>query len=130
MPEAKTLLVSRVTLFVISLIAIFLAWNPDSSVFGIVSFAWAGFGAAFGPVVLLALYWRRSNGAGALAGILSGGLMVFIWKFAIRPLGGIWNIYELLPAFLIALAVNVIVSLITAAPDKEITDVFDSVKSK
>jgi sodium/proline symporter len=128
MSEKKTLLISRITLLLISLIAIFLAWNPDSSVFSIVSFAWAGFGAAFGPVVLLALYGRRSNGAGALAGILAGGLMVFIWKFAVRPLGGIWNIYELLPAFLIALAVNVAVSLVTAAPGKEITETFDSVK--
>ena len=128
MSEKRTLLVSRITLFIISLVAIFLAWNPDSSVFGIVSFAWAGFGAAFGPVVLLALYWRRSNGAGALAGILSGGLMVFVWKFAVRPLGGVWNIYELLPAFLTALAVNVAVSLVTAPPDSRITEDFDRVK--
>lgn len=128
MSEKTALLISRVTLLAIALVGILLAWNPNSSVFGIVSFAWAGFGAAFGPVVLLALYWKRSNGAGALAGIFAGGLMVFIWKFAVRPLGGIWNIYELLPAFLIALLVNVIVSLLTKAPDKEILDTFEEVK--
>ncbi|MGI5990246.1 MAG: sodium/proline symporter [Lachnospiraceae bacterium] len=130
MSEKKTLLVSRVTLLVIALIGILLAWDPNSSVFGIVSFAWAGFGASFGPVVLLALYWKRSNKAGALAGIFSGGLMVFVWKFAVRPLGGIWDLYELLPAFLTALVVNVIVSLLTKAPDQEVLDTFEQVKAE
>ena len=70
------------------LVAILLAWNPDSSVFTIVSFAWAGFGAAFGPVMLFALFWKRSNLQGALAGMISGGVMVFVWKYGVRPLGG------------------------------------------
>ena len=111
------------------IIAVFLAWNPDSSVFKIVSFAWAGFGAAFGPVMLLALFWKRSNMAGALAGMVTGGVMVFLWKYVISKLGGAFAIYELLPAFVLALIVNIVVSLCTKAPDKEIQDIFDEVKN-
>ena len=125
--EGKQLLVSRLSLIVIAVVAVFLAWNKDSSVFRIVSFAWAGFGASFGPVVLLALFWRRSNRYGAIAGMLAGGIMIFIWKFAVRPMGGILDIYELLPAFIIALVINIIVSLATKAPDKELTDLYDEV---
>ena len=125
----KTLLkVARVSLLIIAVIGIAIAWNPDSSVFGIVSFAWAGFGAAFGPVVLLALFWRRSNMWGALFGMLSGGVMIFVWKFAIRTMGGAWDICELLPAFVVAFLVNILVSLCTPAPSKEVTDVFDEMK--
>ena len=101
--------------------------NPDSSVFTIVSFAWAGFGASFGPVMLFALFWKRSNFQGALAGMISGGVMVFVWKYLVRPLGGAWNIYELLPAFLAASAAIVIVSLATAPPSQEIVREFDSI---
>ena len=125
--EGKQLLVSRLSLIVIAVVAVFLAWNKDSSVFRIVSFAWAGFGASFGPIVLLALFWRRSNRYGAIAGMLAGGIMIFIWKFAVRPMGGILDIYELLPAFIIALVINIIVSLATKAPDKELTDLYDEV---
>ncbi len=123
----KTLQISRLTLLVVALIGVVFAWDSTSSVFRIVSFAWAGFGASFGPVVLLALFWKRSNRYGALAGMLTGGIMIFVWKFLVRPLGGVLDIYELLPAFLIALAVNVIVSLATPAPDKAITDEFDAI---
>ncbi len=125
----KTVRTARITLVVIAIIAAVLARNPDSSVFGIVSFAWAGFGAAFGPVVLFALFWRRTNRYGAIAGMVSGGAMVFIWKYCIRPLGSAWDIYELLPAFIIACIAIVVFSLATPAPSKEITDEFDYVKS-
>ena len=119
--------VAKVTVILISIIAIFIAKDPDSSVFQIVSFAWAGFGAAFGPVVLLSLFWKRSNLQGALAGMITGGAFVFIWKFGIAKLGGGFAIYELLPAFLIALVVNVVVSLTTKAPDSEIVNTFEQV---
>ena len=127
--EKMTVVVARICLVVIAVIGIFLASDPNSSVFGIVSFAWAGFGAAFGPVVLAALFWKRSNMYGALAGMISGGAMVFIWKYLVRPLGGAWNIYELLPAFIVALAAIIIVSLLTPAPSKEIQDEFEEVKA-
>ncbi|MCR5772608.1 MAG: Na+/proline symporter, partial [Butyrivibrio sp.] len=104
-----------------------IARDPDSSVFQIVSFAWAGFGAAFGPVVLLSLFWKRSNLQGAIAGMITGGAFVFIWKYVIAKLGGPFAIYELLPAFIIALLANIIVSLNTPAPDKETTATFESI---
>ena len=129
MSNKVSVIVARATVVVISIIAVFLAWNPDSSVFKIVSFAWAGFGAAFGPVMLLALFWKRSNMAGALAGMVTGGVMVFLWKYVISKLGGAFAIYELLPAFVLALIVNIVVSLCTKAPDKEIQDIFDEVKN-
>ncbi len=127
--KTKQLVVSRVTLIAIAVVSAFFAWDPNSSVFVIVSFAWAGFGACFGPVVLLALFWRRSNRQGCLAGMLAGGISVFVWKFLVRPLGGAFNIYELLPAFLIAIAVNVVVSLLTPEPPKKVLDDFDAVKA-
>lgn len=108
--------VAKITVVLISVIAIFIARDPNSSVFSIVSFAWAGFGAAFGPVVLLALFWKRSTKEGALTGMITGAIVVFLWKYVISGLGGAFAIYELLPAFIIALIVNVIVSLLTKAP--------------
>ena len=107
----------------------FIAWDSNSNVFKIVSFAWAGFGASFGPVMLLALFWKRSNKYGAICGMLTGGAMVFIWKFIIAAkVGGVFAIYELLPAFLCGLAVNIIISLITRKPSDEIVTEFEQVK--
>lgn len=123
----KEMVAARLTVIGIAAVGVILAWNPNSSVFRVVSFAWAGFGAAFGPAVLLSLFWKRSNRQGALAGMLSGGGMVFLWKFVISKLGGAFAIYELLPAFLVALAVNVAVSLATPAPDAEIRKEFEAV---
>lgn len=128
--EKAAMFIARVSVIIISVIAVFIASDPNSSVFDIVSFSWAGFGAAFGPVVLLALFWKRSNRQGAYAGMLTGGAMVFIWKFLIKPIGGVWGIYELLPAFLVAIAVNVVVSLATEAPAQEIVDEFEAVKAE
>ena len=124
------MLLARGTMVVISLVAAFLARDPSSSVFRVVSFAWAGFGAAFGPTVLFALFWKRSNKWGALAGMISGGAMVFIWKYLIAPMGGIWGIYELLPAFIVASVAIVVVSLATEKPSAEIEKVFDEVNAK
>ena len=112
----------------IAVIGVFIARNPDSSVFAIVSFAWAGFGAAFGPAMLFSLFWKRTNLSGVLAGMVSGGVMVFVWKFVVRPLGGAWNIYELLPAFIVSAMFIVVVSLCTKAPDESIVKEFESVK--
>ena len=118
---------SRITLVAITLIAMVIAWNSNSTVFGITSFAWAGFGAAFGPLVLFSLFWKRTNWYGAIAGMVSGGAMVFIWKLLIKPLGGVFGIYELLPAFIISCIMIVAVSLATGKPSKEIEAEFDSV---
>lgn len=127
--SAKTSIkIARAAVVGISLVAMFIARDPDSSVFRIVSFAWAGFGSTFGPTVLLALFWKRSNKNGALAGMITGGVMVFVWKYLIAPMGGIFGIYELLPAFVLGLVVNIVVSLATGAPSQEIQDEFERVK--
>ena len=125
--DKASMMAARLTVAGVAVVSLALAWNPDSSVFNIVSFAWAGFGASFGPVMLAALFWKRSNFNGALAGMIAGGVMVFVWKYLVRPLGGAWNVYELLPAFLVACAAIVVVSLATAAPSKEIVNEFDSI---
>ena len=122
------MIAARLTVIIIAIISVFLAWNPNSSVFRVVSFAWAGFGAAFGPTVLFALFWRKSNKYGALAAMASGGLMVFIWKFLIAPMGGAFAIYELLPAFIVASVMMIIVSLATGEPDAEVSGVFDQMR--
>jgi len=124
---AAQMRIARLSVLLISAAGIVIAWNPNSSVFRVVSFAWAGFGAAFGPVVLLALFWRRCNRQGAAAGMVAGGAMIFIWKFGVARLGGVFAIYELLPAFLIATVVIIVVSLLTPAPDRKVTDTFDKV---
>ena len=124
----KSMIVARSTMVVIALIAAFMARDPNSSVFRVVSFAWAGFGAAFGPTVLFGLFWRRSNKWGALAGMITGGAMVFVWKYMIAPMGGAWAIYELLPAFIAASIAIVVVSLLTSKPGADVEKIFDEIK--
>lgn len=126
--EKQSLLIARITIAAIAILGILLARDPNSSVFGIVSFAWAGFGGAFGAVMLCALFWKRSNKWGALAGMLSGGATVFLWKYFVRPLGGVWNIYELLPAFFVSLLFIIVISLLTAAPDDAQIKEFEAAK--
>ena len=125
--EHMQMVMARVTLVVIAAIGVFIAKDPNSSVFNIVSFAWAGFGGAFGPVMLLALFWKRCNRQGAIAGMIGGGIAVFVWHYLLKPMGGILGIYELLPAFIIGLALCVIVSLCTKAPEEEIVKEFEKV---
>ena len=131
----NNMLVARITVAVISVVSVLFAWDPNSSVFKIVSFAWAGFGAAFAPLVLFALFWKRTTKWGALAGIVSGGASAIIWEYVVTPFGkshGIdaLTIYELLPAFIISCIFIVVVSLATKAPDKEIIEEFEEVKAQ
>ena len=128
MSTKTAMLAARLTVVAIAVVGVVLAWDPNSSVFRVVSFAWAGFGAAFGPVVLFALFWKRSTKLGALAGMVSGGAMVFLWKFCIAELGGVFAIYELLPAFIVACVAIVVVSLLTPAPEQAILDEFEKAK--
>ena len=126
--DDKTLMhISRITLLVISVFAVFIAWNENSVIFTIVSFAWAGFGATFGPLMLFSLFWRRINRSGAIAGMVSGAATVFVWKLLLKPLGGLFGIYELLPAAIVSSIVIIVVSLITAPPNEEICKEFDSI---
>ena len=104
------------------------ALAENSVIFTIVSFAWAGFGATFGPLMLFSLFWKRINRAGAIAGMLSGGAMVFIWKLLVRPIGGVWDVYELLPAFIFSCLCIVVVSLLTNAPSEKMNREFEEVR--
>ncbi len=126
--EKQAMFVARISVIIISCIAVFIARDSNSSVFGIVSFAWAGFGGTFAPVVIMALFWKRSNKQGALAGMLVGGTTVFVWKYLIKPMGGIFGIYELLPAFILGIIAIVIVSKLTPAPSEEIVEEFERVQ--
>ncbi len=128
--EKKSLSIARITILVISVVGVFLARDPNSSVFGIVSFAWAGFGGSFGATMICALFWKRTTLQGALAGMVAGGATVFIWKYAVAPMGGLLNIYELLPAFFVSLAFVIVVSLLTKAPEREIIDEFEYARAK
>lgn len=126
--DKQVLVISRITLLAITGVAIIIALDENSVIFNIVSFAWAGFGATFGPLMLMSLFWKRINRWGAIAGMIGGGVMVFVWNLAIRPLGGIWDVYELLPAFIFSCVCIVVVSLLTPAPSKEIQQEFEEVK--
>ena len=128
MSDKKTMLIARITVVGVAVLGVIFASDPNSSIFRVVSFAWAGFGATFGPIMLFSLFWKRCNWQGALAGMLAGGLMVFVWKYLISPLGGVFGIYELLPAFLTSLLVCVVVSLVTPAPSAEIEAEFEAAK--
>ncbi len=127
--DKQVMTVSRITLLLIAVIAIFIALDENSVIFKIVSFAWAGFGATFGPLMVFSLFWRRMNRAGAIAGMASGAATVFIWKLLISPIGGIFAVYELLPAFIISSVAIVVTSLLTAPPADDVTADFDRVRS-
>ena len=127
--EKQVMKVSRITLLVLALIGIIFALDEKSVIFDIVSFAWSGFGATFGPLMLFSLFWKRINKEGAIAGMVGGAGMVFLWKLLISKLGGVFAIYELLPAFIFSSICIVVVSLLTKAPSKEIEEDFEAVRS-
>lgn len=126
--DKKVLWVSRIMLLAISAVGIVIALDENSVIFTLVAFAWAGFGATFGPIMLLSLFWKRTTWRGAVAGMVSGAATVFIWKLFFKPLGGVFGIYELLPAFLVSLAFIVGVSLLDKAPSAEIEAEFEEAK--
>ena len=134
----ELIFVSRLAVAAVAIAAIALAMNTDSAFFKVVmkmvSFAWAGFGAAFGPLILLALFWKRTNLAGAISGMVVGAVTCFVWKFGVsadylaaHP-DSILNLYELVPGFIFAFAAIVVVSLVTGKPAAEIQNEFDEVK--
>lgn len=123
--DNQVMIVARITLVVVFLFGIFVAYDENSSIFYVVSYAWAGLGASFGPLTLFALYWRRTNKQGAIAGMLTGTIVVLVWHNLIRPLGGVFGLYELLPAFLLASLAIFVVSKLTAPPEQAVLDEFD-----
>lgn len=131
--QKTAMTVSRITVLAVSVLAYIIALDPNSSIMGLVSNAWAGLGAAFGPVVLMSLFWKRCNFEGAVAGIVSGGLTVIIWDYIPlvggRTLGAVTGLYSLAIGFLISIVLIVIVSLCTKAPDASIIAEFERVAS-
>ena len=125
--DKKSMLIARLTVIGVAVLGVIFAGDPTSSIFRVVSFAWAGFGATFGPIMIFALFWKRTNKYGAIAGMISGAVMIFVWKFLVAPLGGVFAIYELLPAFIISCVFIVVVSLVTSAPEKAIVEEFESI---
>lgn len=107
---------------VVAIIAIILAWNPDNSILDLVGFAWAGFGAAFGPIILLSLYWRKLTNYGAIGGMITGAITAFIWG-KVDALSD--ALYEIVPGFLVCLIVAVVVSIMTYKPNPEIEEEFN-----
>ena len=128
--DKSVMVVSRITLLLIAVIAMIIAMDENSVIFKIVSFAWAGFGATFGPLMLFSIFWKRTNRAGAIAGMVGGAGMVFLWKLVISNFGGAFAIYELLPAFIFSSICIVVFSLLTPPPSKEIIEDFESIKHK
>ncbi len=118
----EIVLVGRLSVIGISVIAYVLALNPESSVLGLVAYAWAGFGAAFGPVLIFSLFWRRMNRNGALAGIITGGITVVLWK---QQTGGIFDLYEIVPGVVFASIMIFLVSIFTSAPTTKTLELFD-----
>ena len=118
-------LLSRLAVLTVSLIAGVLAWEQDNSILNLVAFAWAGFGAAFGPTVLLSLWWRKLTAAGAIAGMITGAAVVGIWGNVSGGPGGLFDFYEIIPGFLANLLVAVVVSLAVYKPNAEIEGEFD-----
>ncbi len=123
--DDAVLIVSRITLAVVLLFGIAIAWDENSVIFTVVSYAWAGLGASFGPLTLFSLYWRRTTKQGAIAGMITGAATVLVWHNLVKPLGGIFGIYELLPAFLLGCLAIYVVSKLTPEPDQSVLDTFD-----
>lgn len=123
--DKQVMTMSRIILLLIAVVGVIIAMDENSVIFTIVSFAWAGFGAVFGPIMLFSLFWKRTTQAGAIAGMVTGGVMVFLWKLALKPLGGVFGIYELFPAFVLSCLVILVVSLLTPVPSAQIQQEFD-----
>jgi len=122
--QKQLVMVGRMAVVGIAVVATFLALDQDSKVLDLVSYAWAGFGAAFGPALILSLYWKRMTKSGALAGIIIGGVTVVVWK---QLSGGWFELYEIIPGMLFASAAIIVVSMMTPAPSRSIVAKFDEV---
>jgi len=123
-PQKELVWISRISVVVVAIIALVIAFDPDSSVLGLVSYTWGGFGATFGPIVLLSLFWKRMTRNGAAAGLIAGGVTVIVWK---NLSGGIFDLYEIVPGFILGIAAIVLFSLLDKEPAAEIVEEFDSI---
>ena len=122
--EKELLLVNRFLVTGITLVACILALNPNETIFSLVTFAWGGFGAAFGPAIILSLYYRKFNYKGAVAGIITGFAVSVLWLIF---LSGVTGLYEIIPGFIISLIVAIVVSKCTKGPEADVVELFDEV---
>jgi sodium/proline symporter len=127
--DATVMWVARIAMLLVTVFGVMIALSGNQSIFRVVSYAWAGFGASFGPLVLFSLFWKRTTLPAAVAGMLSGGIMVVLWKNLIAKLGGIFAVYELLPAFIISALLIWVISLVTREPSPEIEKEFEAAKT-
>lgn len=127
--EKKLMWISRIAVMLVSVIACILALNPNDSIMGIVSNAWAGFGAAFGPAILFSLYWKRLTLKGTAAGIIGGAATVLIWEY-ILPDAVTMGLYSIIPGVIVSVLLTVIVSLIDKEPSEEVQKLFETAKSE
>jgi len=132
-PDKQVMWVARIVLVLISLFGVIIAWNEKSVIFNLVSFAWAGFGATFGPIMLFSLFWKRTTRAGAIAGMVTGGVSVLVWKLVLNQFLSatipFFGLYELLPAFILSSIAILVVSLCTKPADREVLDEFEKAKN-
>jgi sodium/proline symporter len=118
--------IGRLAVICVAIIAFFIAMDPESSVLSLVAYAWGGFGATFGPIIILSLFWKRMTRNGALAGLVTGGLTVLVWK---QLSGGIFDLYEIVPGFVLSVVVITLVSLLGDKPAQPVMDQFESVST-
>jgi sodium/proline symporter len=130
--DKQVMWLSRIVLVVIAIVGVIIAWKEDSVIFTLVSFAWAGFGATFGPIMLFSLFWKRTTRSGAIAGMVAGAVSVFVWKLVLNQFLAdtipFFAIYELLPAFIISSIAIVVGSLLSKKPDEAIVSEFEKAK--
>ena len=125
--DKELMIVSRLTVLVVSIIAVLIALNPNNTVLGLVENAWAGFGATFGPIMIFSLFWKRTTKKGAIAGLVTGGVTAIVWRNLGNIYGGIFSLYEIVPGFILSAIAIYIVSKLDKEPSKEIQDEFDKV---
>ncbi|REH79764.1 sodium/proline symporter PutP [Staphylococcus felis] len=131
--EKEFVLVGRISVVVVALVAILIAWTPNDTILNLVGNAWAGFGASFGPLVILSLYWKGLTRTGAISGMIAGALTVILWIVFILPLGDVndfFNLYEIVPGFIVSLIVTIVVSLFTQKPGSFVLDEFKQVEQQ
>lgn len=116
--------IGRISVLILALVAASMAANPESKVLDLVAYAWGGFGAAFGPIIILSLFWKRLTRNGTLAGMVLGALTVIVWK---NLTGGLFDIYEILPGFILCSGAAIVVSLLDTAPSAQVKRLFESV---
>lgn len=125
--EKEFVMIGRLSVLLVAIVSMAIAWSPNDTILNLVGNAWAGFGAAFGPLVLLSLYWKGLTKHGAITGMVLGSITVIFW-IVMKSHGGIFELYEIVPGFFISFVSTVLVSMVTPKPEQRIIDEFDEMK--